>query len=66
MPQDPQRLSMDTMAALCGILRCTPADLIEVVEVRTQVVKPTASGESAAAAVAPPARRAHVRRSEGL
>ncbi|MFF8315210.1 hypothetical protein [Streptomyces lydicus] len=23
---------MDTMAALCGILRCTPADLIEVVE----------------------------------
>ncbi|MGW7436728.1 helix-turn-helix domain-containing protein [Streptomyces sp. NPDC054849] len=55
--QDPQRLSMDTLAALRGILQCTPADLIEVVEVRTQVVKPAASGESAPCAVAPPARR---------
>ena len=26
----PQRLSMDTLAALCDILACTPNDLIEV------------------------------------
>lgn len=35
--QSPQRLSMDTLAALCDILACTPNDLIEVVEVRQQV-----------------------------
>ncbi|MFH8642529.1 MULTISPECIES: helix-turn-helix domain-containing protein [Streptomyces] len=64
--QEPQRLSMDTLAALCGILQCTPADLIEVVEVRTQVVKPAASGESVSHAVAPPARRTRIRRPEGL
>ncbi|MFD9519737.1 helix-turn-helix domain-containing protein [Streptomyces sp. NPDC059979] len=64
--QEPQRLSMDTLAALCGILQCTPADLIEVVEVRTQVVKPAVSGESASHAVAPPARRTQIRRPEGL
>lgn len=63
--QEPQRLSMDTLAALCGILQCTPADLIEVVEVRTQVVKPAASGESSRT-VAPPARRTQIRRPEGL
>jgi DNA-binding Xre family transcriptional regulator len=28
--QPPQRLSMDTLAALCDILECTPNDLIEV------------------------------------
>ncbi|MET9607072.1 helix-turn-helix transcriptional regulator [Streptomyces sp. NPDC006512] len=64
--QDPQRLSMDTLAALCGILQCTPADLIEVVEVRTQVVKPAGSGENLSRAAAPPARRTQVRRPEGL
>ncbi|MFC8495611.1 helix-turn-helix domain-containing protein [Streptomyces sp. NPDC057235] len=64
--QNPQRLSMDTLAALCGILQCTPADLIKVVEVRMQVAKPAASGESATSAVAPPSRRTHVRRPEGL
>ncbi|MFF0524403.1 helix-turn-helix domain-containing protein [Actinomadura nitritigenes] len=28
--QPPQRLSMDTLAALCDILDCTPNELIEV------------------------------------
>lgn len=28
--QPPQRLSMDTLAALCDVLPCTPGDLIEV------------------------------------
>ncbi|MGA9692580.1 MAG: helix-turn-helix transcriptional regulator, partial [Pseudonocardiaceae bacterium] len=28
--QPPQRLSMDTLAALCDILDCLPNDLIEV------------------------------------
>ena len=28
--QPPQRLSMDTLAALCDILDCQPGDLIEV------------------------------------
>lgn len=62
--QPPQRLSMDTLAALCDILACTPNDLIEVVEVRQQVAKPTATGETAAAA--PPTRRTQLRRPEGL
>lgn len=62
--QPPQRLSMDTLAALCDILTCTPNDLIEVVEVRQQVAKPTATGEIGAAA--PPARRTQLRRPEGL
>ncbi|MEU6602932.1 helix-turn-helix domain-containing protein [Streptomyces flaveolus] len=62
--QPPQRLSMDTLAALCDILACTPNDLIEVVEVRQQVAKPTATGETAVAA--PPTRRTQLRRPEGL
>lgn len=37
--QPPQRLSMDTLAALCDILRCTPNDLIEVQAVNAQVSK---------------------------
>jgi DNA-binding Xre family transcriptional regulator len=41
--QPPQRLSMDTLAALCDILACTPNDLIEVTVVRAQVRK-AASG----------------------
>ncbi|WP_218924470.1 helix-turn-helix domain-containing protein [Streptomyces sp. st140] len=64
--QPPQRLSMDTLAALCGILDCSPADLITVREARRQVAKPTASGEVDGPGVAPPARRVHVRRPEGL
>ena len=37
--QSPQRLSMDTLAALCDILGCTPNDLIEVRVVNAQVRK---------------------------
>ncbi|MFD9302136.1 helix-turn-helix domain-containing protein [Streptomyces sp. NPDC060048] len=64
--QPPQRLSMDTLAALCGILGCTPGDLITVKEVRRQVAKPATSGESAPSGAVPPARRVRVRRPEGL
>jgi len=55
--QPPQRLSMDTLAALCDILECTPDDLIEVATVNAQVPK-TAGGEAAA----PEARRTTIRR----
>lgn len=64
--QPPQRLSMDTLAALCGILECSPADLITVREARRQAAKPTASGEVDGPAVAPPARPVRIRRPEGL
>lgn len=65
--QPPQRLSMDALAALCGILGCSPADLITVREVRRQVAKPTASGETAGSTASlPPLRRVRVRRPEGL
>ena len=37
--QPPQRLSMDTLAALCDILGCTPNDLIEIEVVNAQVRK---------------------------
>ena len=37
--QPPQRLSMDTLAALCDILECTPNDLIEVEAVETNLRK---------------------------
>ncbi|WP_405656973.1 helix-turn-helix domain-containing protein [Streptomyces sp. RK9] len=60
--QAPQRLSMDVLAALCGILDVTPADLITVAQAPTQVAKPTATGEDASAAKAPPTRRVWVRR----
>jgi DNA-binding Xre family transcriptional regulator len=56
--QPPQRLSMDTLAALCDILDLTPNDLIEVTAQARQVRKPAAS--SAAAAPAP--RRTTIRR----
>lgn len=64
--QPPQRLSMETLAALCGILDCSPADLITVREVHRQVAKPMASGETDGPAVAPLARRVRIRRPEGL
>jgi len=56
--QPPQRLSMDTLAALCGILQCTPNDLIEVETVNAQVRK-TAGEETAPP---PQARRTTIRR----
>jgi DNA-binding Xre family transcriptional regulator len=56
--QPPQRLSMDTLAALCDILGCSPNDLIEVGVVSRQVRK--AAGEPGAAPL--PARRTTIRR----
>ena len=55
--QAPQRLSMDTLAALCDILSCTPNDLIEVEVVNAQRRK--AAGETKAA---PAVRRTTIRR----
>jgi DNA-binding Xre family transcriptional regulator len=55
--QPPQRLSMDTLAALCDILDCQPGDLIEVKKVGRPVRK--AAGSSAAS---PPVRRSTIRR----
>ena len=56
--QPPQRLSMDTLAALCDILNCTPNDLIGIETVSAQVPK-TADGQ---AAPPPPARHITIRR----
>jgi DNA-binding Xre family transcriptional regulator len=56
--QPPQRLSMDTLAALCDILDCQPNDLIEV-RVVNQKVRKTADGTAAAP---PRVRRTTVRR----
>lgn len=56
--QAPQRLSMDTLAALCDILGCTPNDLIEVEVAGQQVRK--AAGERGAGP--PPVRRTTIRR----
>jgi DNA-binding Xre family transcriptional regulator len=53
----PQRLSMDTLAALCDILGATPSDLIEIRPVNVQVAK--AAG---VARPTPSARRTVVRR----
>src|SRR3989440_793053 len=60
--QPPQRLSMDTLAALCDILGCTPNDLIEIETVNAEVRK-TADGSRGAA---PAVRRTSIRRPEGL
>jgi DNA-binding Xre family transcriptional regulator len=61
--QPPQRMSMDTLAALCDILACTPNDLIEVTTARATVRK--AAGSTA---VGPPpaARRTTVRRPKAV
>lgn len=56
--QPPQRLSMDTLSALCDILECTPNDLIEVETVNAQVRK--AAGDDTPPA--PQARRTTIRR----
>lgn len=59
--QPPQRLSMDTLAALCDILDCTPNDLIEIDVVNTEVRK--AAGDSGQPAKPVPAvRRTTIRR----
>ena len=60
----PQRLSLDTLAALCDILDVGVEDLIEITATNTQVAK-TAGGESGSA---PPAVRSRttIRRPKGL
>ena len=50
---------MDTLVALCDILRCTPNDLIKLEVVNTQIRK-TASSDAAGPSVTP--RRTVVRR----
>jgi DNA-binding Xre family transcriptional regulator len=60
--QPPQRLSMDTLAALCDILGCQPNDLIEVQVVNERVRK--AAGETKRPS--PQTRRTTIRRPEGL
>lgn len=60
----PQRLSMDVLAALCDILDCGPADLIEVVEVREQVHK-TPGGAVSPTHGTPDVQRSRIRRPGG-
>jgi DNA-binding Xre family transcriptional regulator len=60
--QPPQRLSMDTLAALCDILDCTPNDLIEIEAVNAEVRK--TAGESRRPG--PAVRRTSIRKPEGL
>lgn len=57
--QPPQRLSMDTLAALCDILDCSPNDLIEVTTVNTTVHK---TGTDTTPRSAPEVRRTTIRR----
>ena len=54
----PQRLSLDTLAALCDILGCGPGDLIEVAAVNEQVRK-SAVGDRGGPV---PVRRTTIRR----
>jgi len=56
--QPPQRMSMDTLAALCDILDCGVQDLIEITVVNEQVRKTADSGRGGAPAV----RRTTIRR----
>ncbi len=57
--QPPQRMSMDTLVALCDILQCTPNDLIKPEVVNVQVRK-AADGDAGALPVKP--RRTVIRR----
>ena len=61
--QPPQRLSMDTLAALCDILDCQPNDLIEVQPVNEKIRK--TAGETPKTSM-PQAKRTVIRRPEGL
>lgn len=61
--QPPQRMSMDTLSALCDILGCQVQDLIEITEVNRQVRK-AGTGESGRAV--PQVRRTSIRRPDGL
>jgi DNA-binding Xre family transcriptional regulator len=55
--QPPQRLSLDTLVALCDILECTPNDLIE-----PQVVNQKVAVNSGGKIQAPKAQRTRIRR----
>jgi DNA-binding Xre family transcriptional regulator len=57
--QPPERLSMDTLAALCDILSCAPNDLIEIDVVNEQSRRTANAGQHADA---PPVRRTTIRR----
>lgn len=46
--QPPQRMSMDTLMALCDILDCTPNDLIKPEVVNKQVRKTGSGGPESA------------------
>src|SRR5579863_9563804 len=59
--QPPQRLSMDTLAALCDILNCGVEELIEIRRVTT-LMRKTGTGSPAK----PSVRRTTIRRPEGL
>jgi DNA-binding Xre family transcriptional regulator len=59
----PQRLSLDTLAALCDILDVGVEDLIEITAATVQV--PKTAGETQATAP-PPVRRTTIRRPKGL
>lgn len=56
--QQPQRLSLEVLAAVCDILECEPGDLIKV-KVENAMVRKTGTGP---AGVAPAPRRTTVRR----
>jgi DNA-binding Xre family transcriptional regulator len=58
--QPPQRMSMDTLVALCDILQCTPNDLIKPEVVNTQLRKAVGDADPAPTPITP--RRAVVRR----
>lgn len=60
----PQRLSLDTLAALCDILDVGVEDLIEITVTNTQVDKTAAGDTKPTAALA--VRRTTIRRPEGL
>ena len=59
--QTPERLNLHTLAALCDILGCTPAELIEpVVEAPAQRAKASEGGGRSAPKSGPRPRRAEV------
>ena len=59
--QTPERLNLHTLAALCDILGCTPAELIEpVVEAPAQRAKASGGGGRSAPKSGPRPRRADV------
>ncbi len=56
----PERLSLPTLAALCDIFACTPADLIECSVVPTGAKKPSPAGSVVDLAAVGRPRRARV------